>query len=184
MKVKSELLNITRDLSGDYQVTFKIPKESVGELATLKNKVISLAIKIFRKDRSLNANGYLWVLIGRLAECLDSTKWEVYKEELKKWSSEFTYMVVEPKTAEYLKANEDSENADFRVVEILNEGELNGKKAVQILAYLGSHAFDSKQMSVLIDGVVQDCKELSIPTKNDEEIERLVKEWNNGKNNT
>ena len=178
MKVKSELLNITRDLNGDYQATFKVPKECIGELAALKDKILSLAIKIFRKDRSLTANGYLWVLIGKLAVSLNSTKWDIYKHELKKWSSEFTYMVVEPKTAEYLKSKEDDENADFRVVEILNEGELNGKKAVQILAYLGSHAFDSKQMSVLIDGVVQDCKELSIPTKSDEELERLVKEWN------
>lgn len=184
MKVKSELLNITRDLNGDYQATFRIPKECIKELAALKGKALSLVIKIFRKDRSINANGYLWLLIGRLAECLNSTKWEVYKHELKKWSSEFTYMVVEPDTAKYLKQREDEENADFRVVEILNEGEINGKKAVQVLAYLGSHAFDSKQMSVLIDGVVQDCKELGITTKSDEEIERLVKEWNNGKNNT
>ncbi len=180
MKFKSELINIVKDYNGDYQATFRIPKECISELATFKDKVISLAIKIFRKDKSLTANGYLWLLCGRLAETLNTTKWEVYKHELKKWSSEFTYMVVEPKTAEYLKANEDEEGADFRVVEILNEGELNGKKAVQVLAYLGSHTFDSKQMSVLIDGVVQDCKELNITTKSDEEIERLVKEWNNG----
>jgi len=184
MKVKSELLNITRDLNGDFLATFKVPKECIQELVELKNKALSLVIKLFRKDRSLNANGYLWILCSRLAESLNSTKWEIYKHELKKWSNEFTYMVVEPKTAEYLKSREDEKNADFRVVEILNEGEINGKKAVQILAYLGSHTFDSKQMSVLIDGVVQDCKELSITTKSDEELERLVKEWNNGKNNT
>ena len=32
-------------------------------------------------------------------------------------------------------------------------------------------------MSVLIDGVVSDCKELDIPTKEDYEIKQLVDDW-------
>ena len=46
-----------------------------------------------------------------------------------------------------------------------------------INAYYGSSSFNSKQMSRLIDGVVQDCKAYEIETKSNAEIESLLKEW-------
>ena len=46
-----------------------------------------------------------------------------------------------------------------------------------INAYYGSSSFNTKQMSRLIDGLVQDCKVYNIETKTPEEIESLLKEW-------
>ena len=46
-----------------------------------------------------------------------------------------------------------------------------------IHAYYGSSSYNSKQMSRLIDGVVQDCKIYGIETKPQQEIDSLLKEW-------
>jgi hypothetical protein len=46
----------------------------------------------------------------------------------------------------------------------------------------GSHTYNTKEMSVLIDGVVQEAKELGIETLPDKEIERLKSLWTNNGN--
>ena len=48
-----------------------------------------------------------------------------------------------------------------------------------INAYYGSSSFNSKQMARLIDGVVQDCKVYNIETKPQEEINSLLRSWEN-----
>jgi hypothetical protein len=48
-----------------------------------------------------------------------------------------------------------------------------------VFLWYGSSTFDRRQMAKLIDLIVQDCKEYGVETENPEEIERLVKEWNN-----
>ena len=45
--------------------------------------------------------------------------------------------------------------------------------------YYGSSSFDKKQMSRLIDGVVQDCQAVGIETKTEAEIKSLLESWNN-----
>ena len=46
-----------------------------------------------------------------------------------------------------------------------------------INAYYGSSSFNSKQMSRLINDLVEDCKEVGIETKPQAEIDSLLKEW-------
>ncbi len=42
----------------------------------------------------------------------------------------------------------------------------------------GSHTYDNKEMSALIDGTVEDAKEMGIETLSPGEIERLKALWN------
>ena len=46
-----------------------------------------------------------------------------------------------------------------------------------INAYYGSSSFNSKQMSRLINDLVEDCKEVGIETKSDAEIKSLLESW-------
>lgn len=43
--------------------------------------------------------------------------------------------------------------------------------------YKGSSLYNTKEMSLLIDGVVRECKELGIETETPDEIERMKQEW-------
>lgn len=46
-----------------------------------------------------------------------------------------------------------------------------------LVLYYGSSEYDSRQMSRLIDMIVQDCKACGIPTATPEEIARMMDRW-------
>ena len=46
-----------------------------------------------------------------------------------------------------------------------------------INAYYGSSSFNTKQMSRLINNLVQDCQACGIETKTSAEIESLLRSW-------
>ena len=46
-----------------------------------------------------------------------------------------------------------------------------------VVLYYGSSTFDTKQMSRLIDNIVQDCKELGIETLTPQQLDALKEEW-------
>ena len=172
MKFKSKILNLSIDLEGNYQATILIPHEQVGEITKLKDKLIEVSLKLFRKKRSLNANAYAWQLITEIGKKIGVDKWEVYKRMLIRYSNSYQYIVIRKDTYKSF-----IEHSSFRVVKVLSSGLFNGTKSIQLQGYWGSSTFDTKEMSVFIDGLVKEAKDLEIETESQEEIERLVNMW-------
>lgn len=170
--MQSKIIDVIGTTDGG-RVTLTVPKNRLNSLFKLKDELCDVDIKKHRNKRSLNANAYLWVLCSKLAEVLGSTKWEIYKFELRRYSTVFTDETLKPNTFKYLKSREDEENADFRCVDFI----CNNNGRVDARLYLGSHKFDSKQMSVLLNGIVEDCKEQDIETMPPQELEELIGKW-------
>ena len=59
---------------------------------------LTLEIKPYRAKRSLDANSYLWVLLDKLADKLDITRWQAYLNELKSHGA-FEYIPLREKTS-------------------------------------------------------------------------------------
>lgn len=137
--------------------------------ATAKGKQLSVEIKQHRKRRSLNANAYLWVLLGKMAEVLRTSKDELYLMMLERYGV-YTHIIVKPHVVEQVKAQ-------WRTVRELGEVIVNGQKGIQLQCYFGSSTYDTKQMSVLIDGVVSECQELGIDTLPPDEIQMMKNQW-------
>ena len=137
--------------------------------ATAKGKQLSVEIKQYRKRRSLNANAYLWVLLGKMAEVLRTSKDELYLMMLERYGV-YTHIIVKPHVVEQVKAQ-------WRTVRELGEVIVNGQKGIQLQCYFGSSTYDTKQMSVLIDGVVSECQELGIDTLPPDEIQMMKNRW-------
>ena len=55
--------------------------------------------------------------------------------------------------------------------------QLNGKDADWYKCYIGSSEYNTKEMSILLEGVVQEAKNLGIKTKDDIELERMINKW-------
>lgn len=170
MKFKSKLLNIVRNFNGEYQIIFTAPRNVLEELCKLKDFDLLLDVSKYREKRSLNANAYCWKLISEIADKTKTDKWSVYKQLLVRYSNSFEYLIVKPQAIKSLEKV-------FRVIKTLGEGQIKGKKAIQIQGYYGSSTFNTKEMSVFIDGVVAEAKELGINTQNESEIKELVKLW-------
>lgn len=175
MKIQSKIDNLVKSINGYYLVTLQVPKIAVNDLFKLKDDDLDVEIKKHREKRSLTANSYLWVLCRELAKTMESTTsmFDVYKIKLREYSSWWDEIIVSDKIFNYLKKQEDEEHAEFRVVDEL---ERKGNK-VRARVYLGSSKFDSKEMSRVIDGLVQDCKEQGIDTMPPDELARLIGEW-------
>jgi hypothetical protein len=153
-------------------ITFTLNEKSsiYPEFIKIKDiQKLKITVQQFREKRSLDANAYLWVMLQKMAEPLLSDKWSMYLQMLKKYG-QFTYIVVKSAAVEAVKKQ-------WRECEEIGEIDVNGTKAVQMLCYYGSSTYDTKEMAVLIDGVVSECQELGIETLPPDEIRMMKERW-------
>lgn len=129
--------------------------EVLNGLAKMSGEV-DVTIKGLRHKRSKDANAYFWEIVGQMAEKLGTSKEEVYFEQLKKYGQSITVTVRE---------NVELSRAGFKYYEKLQDGFHKGNKFVAYRVFIGSSQYDTKEMSVLIDGTVQDAKDLGIQTE-------------------
>lgn len=164
-------------LKDEAKITVSIPNKTVLEEAErLKDfEELDIEIKRHRKKRSKNANDYFWKLLSEYCEEKEVDTIQEYKDRVKRLGI-FRRFRIEPKdtnTFEIMWTNRGiawfCEIADIEYI-----GEVEFKI---INAYYGSSSYNSKQMSRLINDLVEDCKEVGIETKSSEEIQSLIESW-------
>ena len=117
-----------------------------------------------REKRSLNENAYLWKLVTEIGNVLNKSKEEVYLQMLIDYGqSEMVSILSEIDVKGY-----------FKYYKLAGTSILNGKEFNHYKIYKGSSEYDTKEMSILLNGVVQEAKNLGIKTKDDIELERLL----------
>jgi hypothetical protein len=173
MEFTGEIRNISNDfVTGDVNITFSVNEKSLvlPEYDRLKKiKKLRITAVQFREKRSLDANAYMWAKLQKMAEVLHTTKDELYLDILGKYGV-FTHIIVKPHVVDRVKE-------EWRTVKELGEVTVNGITGVQLQCYFGSSTYDTKEMSVLIDGLVSECKALEIETLTPDELNRLKQEW-------
>lgn len=129
-------------------------------------------IEQHREKRSLNANAYAWVLIGKIADVIGNTKEEVYREYIKHKGIYRVVTIAKEAAPTFMKVW--SEKGLGWLCEI-SETRIAG--LVDVVAYYGTSSYNTKQMANFIDYIVQEAKEQGIETLPPEEIERLKSLW-------
>ena len=120
-------------------------------------------IKEHKDKRSLSQNAYCWKLITEMADVLRLSKEEVYLQMLKSYGqSEIVSMISSASPAGYVKYYDE-----------IGKGIVNNKEFTHYKFYKGSSEFDTKEMSIFIDGIIQECTNLGIPTLTPEEVKRF-----------
>jgi len=150
-------------------------QEGVQELKEVlsKGKHLQAEIKQYRKRRSLDANAYFWVLCQKIAEAIGSTKELVYQNFIRD-VGQFEIIPIRDDAVDRWISNWQSIGLGW-YAEILSDSKIEGYK--NIISYFGSSVYDSKEMSVLINEIVNQCHELGIETKPEEEIKSLIESW-------
>lgn len=134
-----------------------------------KDTVYDVKINKHREKRSLNANAYLWKLVTEIGNILNKSKEEVYLQMLIDYGqSEMISILSEINVKGY-----------FKYYKLAGTSILNGKEFNHYKIYKGSSEYNTKEMSILLEGAVQEAKNLGIKTKEDYEIEKLIEEWDN-----
>ena len=172
MEFTGQVQNVSKDWqTGQFQITFSINEPSaINEINNIKDcQKLSIKAVKYRERRSMDANAYLWVLLQKMAEALQRDKWGLYLEKLGEYGV-FTHIIVKPHMVDKVKE-------EWRAVNELGEVCVNGTTGIQLQCYFGSSTYNTKEMSVLIDGVVSEAKEMGIETLSPVELERMKAEW-------
>ena len=120
-------------------------------------------IKEHRQKRSLSQNAYCWELIGQIADSLRKSKEDVYFQMLKDYGQ-----------SEIISVRSDINiNGYFKYFEVFGTGTVNGKEFTHYKVYKGSSEFDTREMSIFIDGVIQEAQALDIQTLTPSQIAEL-----------
>lgn len=126
-----------------------------------KDKIFE--IKEVKKHRTLTQNAYAWVLINELANVLKLSKEETYLKMLKDYGQ---VAIVSLKSDIKI-------NGFFKYYEVMGTGVINNKEFIHYKIFKGSSEFDKKEMAIFLDGIIQECENVGIPTLTKEQIEKL-----------
>ena len=126
------------------------------EEAVLAGKQLDVEIKIHRKKRSLNANAAMWAMLNDMAVVLNKSAEEVYIDMLRFYGYNHCIPVF-PEDLEHTKAK-------YRLTEPQGQMFCNGYKILVLRVWEGTSndVYDTKVFSVLLDGIIQEAKELGV----------------------
>lgn len=120
-------------------------------------------IEEYKQKRSLTQNAYFWVLVNEIANVTKQSKDEIHLQMLKEYGQNEVFSIrSDIDVSRYLKYYEE-----------IGKGKVNGKEFTHYRVFKGSSEMDSREMAILLDGVVQEAEQLGIPTLTPAEIARL-----------
>ena len=117
-------------------------------------------IKEYKQKRSLSQNSYAWVLINELANKMRMSKEDMYIQLLEDYSQCLMIPVEKGKKP----------NGFFKYYKYIATTSINGKEADYYKVFKGSSEFNTEEMSIFLDGIIQECKQLDIQTLTPQEI--------------
>lgn len=144
---------------------YQQPKEKIWEITEKKKK------------RSLDSNAYFHKLCDLLRQKLGISMARC-KNHLIADYGQIQYLPDGSQMIYKTNAPEDwmmeLETLHTKMVKAVEE---NGKEVYFYRVYRGSHTYNSAEMSTLINGLVEECKQVGIETATPAEIERMNHLW-------
>ena len=150
-------------------------KQNALNLVDKLKEAEKLSIKIgrFKAKRSLDANAYCFLLIGKLAEKLNFPKEEIYRNAIKEIGGNYDVVCIQDKAVESLCDGWSRNGLGWQTDTFPSKIE----GCTNVILYYGSSTYDVAQMSRLINNIVFECQQLGIETKPQAEIDSLLSSW-------
>lgn len=137
--------------------------------------------KKYREKRSLDANAYYWQLITKLSGVMRLSKPHLHNMMLRRYGQpeiidgRMVYVVLPDSDSGEKTANR-AETYHIRPTSEVHAGN-DGKRFRTYVMLRGSSTYDTREMSHLIDGLVQECREQGIETMPPEEFECMMEAY-------
>jgi hypothetical protein len=138
---------------------------------------VSLKVTKYNEKRSLDANAYYWQLLTKLAGVLKVSNPYCHNVMLRRYGTleeidgRPVYLVI-PDTEEATQKADESETYHIKPTSNVREGN-DGKMYRTYMLLKGSHEYTTAEMSRLISGLVDECRQCGIETMTPAELERL-----------
>lgn len=173
-----EITRLQSDImTGGVEMVISIPKDQSHAARIMAKNLMSKKLTVtaveYRNKRSLDANAYAWELLGKLADKLTAgggaaySKDDMYLIMLKRYGQGGIVKIP----------NKDVEKFK-RTWKYCEEHEkLYDENSAYYRFWVGSSNYDTQEMSLFINGIVDECKEQGIETLPPERLEAMRDEW-------
>lgn len=183
MQFTGKIVGLSNNLiTGSYDLTIAVHSKKAfqsGYDEVKDEEELDIQVRKQRKKRSLNANAYFHVLVDKLADKLNISKPRCKNIMIGRYGQPF--YVDDSETAEaVIKTNIPVDRMlENETVHCFPCGhkEENGSELVFYKVFRGSSTYDTREMSILINGTVIECKEQGIETIPPDELERMLSAW-------
>lgn len=173
--MRGKLRDLTMNRDGTQNVTVTVSADFREQFDRLRDKELDIEIKQHREKRSKSANAYFHVLVNKIAQELNEA------DEAVKTRLVIEYGVV--------ARDEDGLTIGFKLPATVDVGKIypytrlfdqrteGGKPFNCYLVLKRTSDMDTKEMARLIDGAIEEAKELGIETDTPETLARYQEEW-------
>lgn len=184
MECRGKITAIAQDFKTDrILVSLSLEYGSIQKLQELKEiEELEVSLKRYRERRSRNANAYFHLLVGKLADKLRMSKIRCKNIMIGRYG-QLEFINDQPATIEtQIPVSDMLEQESLHCMPCDQRIDEDGTCIHVYQIYRKSHTYNTEEMSILIDGVVQEAREQGIETATPDEIERLKSLWKGGKN--
>lgn len=133
-------------------------------------------LKEHKERRSLDSNAYFHVLCDKLRQKLGISMARC-KNHLIADYGQIQYIDDTPMIYKTNAPEEYMMELETMHTKLIKVTEENGKEVYFYRIYRGSHTYNTAEMSKLIDGTVQECKQIGIETATPAELARMAALW-------
>lgn len=172
MNLTGRVTGLLRDFDGRVVISLTV-EENIAETAEITGKQLDIKLTPHREKRSLDANAYFHVLVDKIRGKTGYSFSRVKNEMITSYG-QIEYLLGEQVV---IKTNIPPEK--MCEIETLHckpvRVEMQGDKEITFYrVYRGSHTYNTAEMSKLIDGTIQEAKDLGIETMTKTQIERMM----------
>lgn len=182
MRGTGRLVNMWWDSRGQKTIVqFEVSGNVLPDCEKLGAKELDIRAYPVSKRRSLNANAYYWVLVGKMAEKLQISTARLHNRHLREcgyremMGDKVVYVVIPEDQEEDVLEQETFHLAPTSQVKWGDDFKLYRTYAM----LRGSHTFNREEMSRLIDLTVEEAKECGIETLTPDELRRMMEAYKN-----
>jgi hypothetical protein len=168
-------------MDGKLLLTLQVNEYRDGAKTAQEFTGVPVAVKITKqtKKRSISANNLCWELCTKLAENQSKhgvmhTKEDIYRDAIKQVGIYKDFENLKPSDAKTLRHAWELLGTGWvtEQVDFMPDGE-----NVIVRCYYGSSQYSRKQMSRLIDNLVQDCIACGVEHRPPEEVASILGRW-------
>lgn len=157
-------------------IQFEVAGDILPDCEKLGAKELDIRAYPVSKRRSLNANSYYWVLVGKIAEKLRISTARLHNLHLRECG--YREMMGEKIVFVVIPDDQEEDVLERETFHLAPTSETKeGKDGITYRTYAllrGSHTFSTEEMGRLIDITVKEAQECGIETASPEEISRMM----------
>jgi len=174
MDFTGRICEVSRDYITKKPMLKFLVNEDPNGIESLEGKDLKIRVSKITNPRSLDANSYFHVLCDKLR-----LKLNISMAHMK------NVLITSYGQIEYIEEGQAliyKTNAPIEYIQELEEAHMKFMKrgedgAFWYKVYRGSHTYDSKEMSDLLEGTIYECQMQGIETKTPDELARLTALW-------